>query len=137
MQRHRIAPMYSPELQPAERLWPPLDAPLANRTFDLIDEMGSTLFGQCVRLSWQPERIRALDPLSLVARRSRSPVRILNEPSGPGINRLVGNCLAPLDSNGASDALQPSESSYRSWYKMESKHPGGRAQSRKTKVREC
>lgn len=64
MQRHQITPMwlpaYSPELQPAERLWQPLDTPLANRTFDSIGEMEGILSEQCVRLSKQPERIRAL-----------------------------------------------------------------------------
>ncbi len=32
-------PPYSPELQPAERLWPLVDAPIANRTFDSIEEL--------------------------------------------------------------------------------------------------
>lgn len=64
MKRHGINPIwlpaYSPELQPAERLWQLLDAPLANRAFDSIDEMESLLSEQCIRLSNQPERIRAL-----------------------------------------------------------------------------
>jgi transposase len=36
-------PAYSPELQPAERLWPLVDAPLSNRTFDSIDELEGLL----------------------------------------------------------------------------------------------
>lgn len=53
-------PAYSPELQPAERLWPLVDAPLANRTFDSIDQLDGTLSEQCVRLTQQPGRIRSL-----------------------------------------------------------------------------
>jgi transposase len=36
-------PSYSPELQPAERLWPILDEPIANRVFDTIDELEQML----------------------------------------------------------------------------------------------
>lgn len=53
-------PPYSPELQPAERLWPLVDAPIADRTFDSIEELEGLLSEQCVRLSGQPERIRTL-----------------------------------------------------------------------------
>ena len=56
----RWLPAYSPELQPAERLWPLVDAPLANRAFDSIDQLDATLSEQCVRLTEQPERIRSL-----------------------------------------------------------------------------
>jgi transposase len=53
-------PAYSPELQPAERLWPLVDAPLSNRTFDSIDELEGLLSEQCVRLCEQTERIQSL-----------------------------------------------------------------------------
>ena len=53
-------PAYSPELQPAERLWPLIDAPLSNRTFVSIDELEGILSEQCVRLAEQPERIRSM-----------------------------------------------------------------------------
>lgn len=48
-------PPYSPELQPAERLFPLINEALANRTYDNIQQLESRLF----------ERIRALlnDPL--------------------------------------------------------------------------
>ena len=32
-------PTYSPELQPAERLWPLVDEPVANRRFEDLDEL--------------------------------------------------------------------------------------------------
>ncbi len=35
-------PPYSPELQPAERLWPLIDEPLANKAFNSIDEVEDT-----------------------------------------------------------------------------------------------
>ena len=53
-------PAYSPELQPAERLWPLVDAPLTNRTFDSIEALEGVLSKQCVRLSRQQERIQSL-----------------------------------------------------------------------------
>ena len=31
-------PSYSPELQPAERLWTLVDEPIANRSFETLDE---------------------------------------------------------------------------------------------------
>lgn len=32
-------PPYSPELQPAERLWPLVNEPLANQAFETLDEV--------------------------------------------------------------------------------------------------
>lgn len=43
-------PPYSPELQPAERLWPLLDEPVVNKHFETIDEMDATLAQRCRRL---------------------------------------------------------------------------------------
>lgn len=43
-------PPYSPELQPAERLWPLVDEPLANRAFDSLAELERVLADRCVRL---------------------------------------------------------------------------------------
>ncbi|MCH2232478.1 MAG: IS630 family transposase [Crocinitomicaceae bacterium] len=42
-------PPYSPELQPAERLWCLADEPLVNRTFDSLDELEETLAQRCCR----------------------------------------------------------------------------------------
>jgi transposase len=60
-------PAYSPELQPAERLWPLTNEPIANRCFESLDE----LF-RCVMRSLSPfTSTTRLDPwfnfLSLVA----------------------------------------------------------------------
>ena len=43
-------PPYSPELQPAERLWDGVDAPLSNRTFKDLDELQRVVDAQCVWL---------------------------------------------------------------------------------------
>lgn len=43
-------PPYSPELQPAERLWGPLDEVVANRTFPDIDSLQETLVTRCREL---------------------------------------------------------------------------------------
>src|SRR5688572_21882101 len=52
-------PAYSPELQPAERLWPLTNEPLANRAFPDLAALDTALAEQCVRLAEQPERVRA------------------------------------------------------------------------------
>jgi hypothetical protein len=52
-------PAYSPELQPAERLWPLTNAPLANRAFPDLAALDAVLAAQCVRLAEQPDRVRA------------------------------------------------------------------------------
>jgi hypothetical protein len=51
-------PPYSPELQPAERLWPLLDEPLANRAFGSLAEVEAVLEVRCNELFEQPERLR-------------------------------------------------------------------------------
>ena len=40
-------PRYSPELQPAERLWPVLDEPLANRYFGTLAELEQVVTERC------------------------------------------------------------------------------------------
>ncbi len=46
-------PPYSPELQPAERLWPLVDEPLVNRAFDSLDVLEQVLAERCQLLSSQ------------------------------------------------------------------------------------
>jgi hypothetical protein len=53
-------PPYSPELQPAERLWPLTNEPLANRVFADLTALDTALAAQCVQLAEQPQRVRAL-----------------------------------------------------------------------------
>ena len=53
-------PAYSPELQPAERLWPLVNEPIANRSFESLDELEAVLFDRCRRLLQQQELIRGL-----------------------------------------------------------------------------
>jgi transposase len=52
-------PPYSPELQPAERLWPLTNEPLANRSFADLAELGAIQAQRCLTLQVQPERVRA------------------------------------------------------------------------------
>lgn len=52
-------PPYSPELQPAERLWPLTDEALENRYFETIDQLEQVLAARCVILEAQPEVIKA------------------------------------------------------------------------------
>ncbi|NEP54873.1 MAG: hypothetical protein F6K65_41255 [Moorea sp. SIO3C2] len=53
-------PPYSPELQPAERLWCLVDEPLVNEHFETIDDMEKTLVSRCNILSEMKEEIRNL-----------------------------------------------------------------------------
>jgi hypothetical protein len=52
-------PPYSPELQPAERLWPLTNEPLANRSFADLGELEALQAERCLALQTQPERVRA------------------------------------------------------------------------------
>jgi len=52
-------PSRSPELQPAERLWPLTNEGVANRFFEYIDELEEALIERCVALCGQPEIIRS------------------------------------------------------------------------------
>ncbi len=47
-------PPYSPELQPAERLWPLVDEPLANRAFTTLPALDAVLGDRCVYLADHP-----------------------------------------------------------------------------------
>ena len=52
-------PPYSPELQPAERLWPLTNEALANRHFQDLDALQDAQAQRCLTLQTQPEVIRA------------------------------------------------------------------------------
>ncbi len=49
-------PPYSPELQPAERLWPLVDEPVANRHFATLGDLDAAVAERCCRLN--PASIR-------------------------------------------------------------------------------
>ena len=53
-------PKGSPELMPAERLWPLTNEALANGLFEEIEEIERTLLERCVELLDQAELIKAL-----------------------------------------------------------------------------
>ena len=52
-------PPYSPELQPAERLWPLTDEAVANKAFDSLQELSQTLDARCSALTDQPDLLKA------------------------------------------------------------------------------
>jgi transposase len=52
-------PPYSPEVQPAERLWPLCNEPLANRVFSSLDELELVQAERCRWLLDHPEVVRA------------------------------------------------------------------------------
>lgn len=53
-------PSHCPELQPAERLWPLVDEPIANRSFENLDELEEVLYQRCRKLLTQRALIRDL-----------------------------------------------------------------------------
>lgn len=56
---HLIAlPPYSPELQPAERLWSLTNEPLVNRHFETLSEMEAVQQARCQALATMPEAVR-------------------------------------------------------------------------------
>jgi transposase len=54
-----LLPPYSPELQPAERLWPLTNEALANCHFRDMDELQDRQVERCLKLQGTPEVIRA------------------------------------------------------------------------------
>lgn len=53
-------PPHSPELQPAERLWPLTNQAIANQSFPNLDALEEKLFQRCRVLLQQPALIRGL-----------------------------------------------------------------------------
>lgn len=53
-------PPNSPELQPAERVWPLINEPVANRTFPDLNELEAVLIERCQTLRTEPSKIAAL-----------------------------------------------------------------------------
>ena len=53
-------PPYSPELQPAERLWQLLDEPLVNKSFDTLDQLEEVLAERCCIVSQMLAQVQAL-----------------------------------------------------------------------------
>jgi transposase len=52
-------PPYSPELQPAERLWRLTDEVLVNRHFATLDELPTVQAAHCLRIQAMPDVVRA------------------------------------------------------------------------------
>ena len=52
-------PPYSPELQPAEHLWPLTNTCLVNRHFATIDELEDVQAARCVALQQRPDLVRS------------------------------------------------------------------------------
>lgn len=53
-------PSHSPELQPAERLWPLVDEPLVNQAFENIQQIEQIVYERCRQLLRQTDLIRGL-----------------------------------------------------------------------------
>ncbi|MDP9311915.1 MAG: IS630 family transposase, partial [Chloroflexota bacterium] len=53
-------PAYTPELQPAERLWPLIREGVANQSFADLDALQQRLVDRCLTVSTTPHIVRAL-----------------------------------------------------------------------------
>jgi transposase len=53
-------PAYSPELQPAERLWPIINEGVANRTFRTLAELMKVIESRCDHMENNRDQVRAL-----------------------------------------------------------------------------
>ena len=58
--RLSFLPPYTPELNPAEHLWPLLPEVTANQAFAAIDALESCLADRCSWLSQQPDKLATL-----------------------------------------------------------------------------
>ena len=54
-----FVPPYSPELQPAERLWPLTNEAVANRHFAALSELETAQQARCAALAQMPDQVRA------------------------------------------------------------------------------
>ena len=52
-------PAYTPELQPAEHLWPLVDEPVVNRNFEALDALDAALAERCRLLEQDRDLIAA------------------------------------------------------------------------------
>lgn len=52
-------PSHSPELQPAERLWPLTNEAVANRSFASLEHLDQVLGERCVALAGMPDLVRS------------------------------------------------------------------------------
>ena len=95
-------PPYSPELQPAEHLWPLTNDVLVNRHFVSIEELEDAQLAHCAQLQTPPDRIR------LTTRFHWWPQQIhkREDPGGTDITRPSMR-LAHLDVYPAGDVLLP------------------------------
>jgi transposase len=53
-------PAYSPELQPAERLWPIINEGVANRTFAALEELVENLVSRCLYIDAEQKFVSGL-----------------------------------------------------------------------------
>lgn len=53
-------PSHSPELQPAERLWTLVNEPIANQTFETLNDLEEIVFHRCQTLLQQQDLIQGL-----------------------------------------------------------------------------
>ena len=54
-----LLPPYSPQIQPAERLWPLTNEPIVNQYFETLEELDEVLAERCRILADDRDQIRA------------------------------------------------------------------------------
>ncbi|MGX7707800.1 hypothetical protein [Methylobacterium sp. Gmos1] len=70
-------PPYTPELQPAETLWPLVDEPVVNRHIANLDELERAVEQRCVTLSDQPDVIRSRTSFRWLPKTAKTKLRLV------------------------------------------------------------
>src|SRR5690349_8474040 len=91
-------PPYSPELQPAEHLWPVLDEPLANQSFATLADLEHVVTERCRVLS---QGLKLEGPILIRGGDARVSIAARHRPTTP--------CRKPDYSHGVSERQVPSE----------------------------
>ncbi len=69
-------PPYTPELQPAETLWPLVDEPVVNRHIANLDELECVVEQRCATLSDQTDVIPLTHKLPLAAQTAKPKLKL-------------------------------------------------------------
>jgi transposase len=78
-------PSYSPEIQPAERLWPLTNEPIVNEYFETLDDLNEVLGRRCCILADEPDLIKAHTLFHWWPAYNRSPCKSIEKCCHPSL----------------------------------------------------
>ena len=80
-------PPYSPQIQPAERLWPLTNEPIVNEYFETLEELDEVLAERCRILADDPDQIKAHTLFEWWPHHNQKPLQICPKYSTPIYSR--------------------------------------------------